>query len=143
MSQSEISLPCIVMSCPRGHCLKANQLCIPNPFILGMEVPVASCASSLVIRVAGAFQVYSPIRGAVWDSRAAIFCPTEPPKCLEVQRSHANLHHPMVKRGWYNDVIFRCQGFVMYSIINFHDVLCIYPAWMTHNSYAVAPGTGF
>lgn len=27
--------------------------------------------------------VYSPIRGAVWDSRAAIFCPTEPPKCLE------------------------------------------------------------
>eukprot|EP00434_Breviolum_minutum_P012234 symbB.v1.2.010787.t1/scaffold707.1/size170859/8 len=27
--------------------------------------------------------VYSPVRGAVWDSRAAIFCPTEPPKCLE------------------------------------------------------------
>lgn len=27
--------------------------------------------------------VYSPVRGAVWDSRRAIFCPTEPPKCLE------------------------------------------------------------
>ncbi|CAK9114433.1 unnamed protein product [Durusdinium trenchii] len=27
--------------------------------------------------------VYSPLRGALWDGRAAIFCPTEPPKCLE------------------------------------------------------------
>jgi len=27
--------------------------------------------------------VYSPSRGAFWDNRAAIFCPTEPPKCLE------------------------------------------------------------
>ncbi|CAL1169018.1 unnamed protein product [Cladocopium goreaui] len=72
--------------------------------------------------------VYSPIRGAVWDSRAAIFCPTEPPKCLEVQRSHANLHHPMVKRGWYKDVIFRCQGFVMYSIINYYDSFMMFYA---------------
>jgi len=40
--------------------------------------------------------VYSPERGPTWDERAAIFCPTDPPKCLEGSCECADAAHSRV-----------------------------------------------
>jgi len=40
--------------------------------------------------------VYAPGRGPVWDSRAAIFCPTDPPNCLEEACECADEAHSQI-----------------------------------------------
>lgn len=40
--------------------------------------------------------VYAPERGPVWDSRTVVFCPTDPPRCLEGSCECANTAHDRV-----------------------------------------------
>lgn len=91
---------------------------------------MASCGILCILtgRVAGAFQVYSPIRGAVWDSRAAIFCPTEPPKCLEVLSAlSCEVASPDGQKGMVQRSTKMSSSAVRVSLcIVYHNVLYIF-----------------
>jgi len=55
---------------------------------VAQQLALVKAASAPVCAV-----VYEPGRGAAWGSRSAVFCPTDPPQCLEGSCECANAGH--------------------------------------------------
>jgi len=55
---------------------------------VGQQLAPVKAASAPVCAV-----IYEPGRGAAWGGRSAVFCPTDPPRCLEGSCECANSQH--------------------------------------------------